>query len=548
MQKSQNKSPKNKQKPTDINQLEARISRIEEFLKLEPMDQSGLPEAKQLFPKNISKAADNLEFRIGQFWFAKTGIVVLAIGIVFLLTLPYENWPSALPSSIGYIIVGLIFSLSYLWKMSYEFLSRYLLGGGLLLLFFTTMRLHFFSINPVIQNRMILVLLLTICVAISIIISIRRKSVYLASLALTLGHITAIIAESAIPLFLLLVLLAFASTFFKLKYRWDGLYIYGIILTYFVHFVWFINNPFLGKAIQFVGSPKINVLFILLYFVAFSLGNFFRNKDIPENNMVASSTFLNCVSGYGLFLLVTTTKIAEHLFIAHFLASLLFLTLSTMFWIKEKSKLCTFYYSILGYTALSVAIVAQFKIPDSLIFLCWQSLLVISTALWYRSRFIIVANFIIFIIIFLSYLSTVPDAGPISISFGIVALLSARITNWQKHRLELQTEFMRNAYLTMVFISIPYALYHSVPTAYVSLAWIGAAIFYYILSIILKNKKYRWLALLTLLLTVLYILIIGIIQLTPTFRIISFMVLGLVLLIISLQYSRMKLKKTKIKQ
>jgi len=544
MQKSQDKSSNKKYQPVDIRKLEARISRIEEFLKLEPMDQSGVPEAKHLFPKNISEAADNLEFRIGQFWFAKTGIAVLAIGIVFLLTLPYENWPPALPSSIGYIIVGLIFTLSYLWRMSYEFLSRYLLGGGLLLLYFTTMRLHFFSSNPVIQNRIILVLLLTICVAISIIISIRRKSVYLASLALTLGHITAIIAESAIPLFLLLVLLAFASTFFKLKYRWDGLYIYGIIITYFVHFVWFINNPFLGNVIQFVGSPKINVLFILLYFVVFSLGNFFRNKDIPENNMVASSTFLNCVSGYGLFLLVTTTKIAEHLFIAHFVASLLFLTLSTMFWIKEKSKLCTFYYSILGYTALSVAIIAQFKIPDSLIFLCWQSLLVISTALWYRSRFIVVANFIIFIIIFLSYLSTVPDAGPISLSFGTVALLSARITNWQKHRLELQTEFMRNAYLTMVFISIPYALFHSVPKAFVSLAWIGAAILYYILSIILKNKKYRWLALLTLLLTVLYILIIGIIQLTPTFRIISFIVLGLVLLIISLLYSRIKLKKT----
>ena len=54
-----------------------------------------------------------------------------------------------------------------------------------------------------------------------------------------------------------------------------------------------------------------------------------------------------------------------------------------------------------------------------------------------------------------------------------------------------------------------------------------------------KNVKYRWMALSTLLLTVLYVLIIGIIHLEPVYRIISFTVLGLVLVVASLFYTMM---------
>ena len=99
---------------------------------------------------------------------------------------------------------------------------------------------------------------------------------------------------------------------------------------------------------------------------------------------------------------------------------------------------------------------------------------------------------------------------------------------------------MRNAYLTTAFIVFPYALYHSVPAGYIGLSWVAIAIFYYILSLILHNKKYRWMALLTLLLTVLYVFIIGITKLEPVYRIVSFIVLGLVLLAISLFYTKKK--------
>jgi len=319
--------------------------------------------------------------------------------------------------------------------------------------------------------------------------------------------------------------------------------IYGLILTYFIHFLWFINNPFLGHPLQLITSPQANLYFILLYMVIFMLANRLRKKEIPENTFLIFNTFFNSFTGYSLFLLISFTRFQPHLFVLHLAASILFLLFSISFWIYEKSKYSTFFYALLGYTALSVAILAQFKVPQSLIWLCWQSLLVVSTALWFRSKIIVLANFIIFLIIFLGYLLLAKNIGLESLSFGFVALVSARVMNWQKHRLELKTEFMRNSYLATAFIMIPYAFYHIVPTGYIGLSWVGIALFYYLLSVILKNVKYRWMALLTLLLTVLYILIIGIARLDPVYRIVSFMVLGIVLLIISIAYTKMKIKK-----
>ena len=127
-------------------------------------------------------------------------------------------------------------------------------------------------------------------------------------------------------------------------------------------------------------------------------------------------------------------------------------------------------------------------------------------------------------------------------SFGIVALISARILNWKKENLELRTELMRNAYLTSAFLIFPYALYHTVPKGYVSLSWVGIAGFYYLLSIILKNKKYRWMALLTFMLAALYLFAIGTINFEPIYRLISFIVLGLALIIVSILYTKVRMK------
>jgi hypothetical protein len=462
-----------------------------------------------------------------------------------LLTFPYKDLPASIPVLIGYsLVVGLVV-ISRVWKESFSLLSRYLLGGSLLLLYFTTLRLYYFSSNPLLTNLNIELGLLLIVVSLNLFISLKRNSIYLCAISLTLGYITATISDPSLIQFTLTTLFALIVVVIYLKQNWHPILVYGIFLTGLTHFHWFINNPVLGNRIELVSTFYYNIYFIFLYILLFGLAIYRRPKEANEENKIALSLFLSSFGFYGLFLIITLTKFRDHLALDHFLISALFLSLAFLFWHKEKSKYATFFYAISGYSALSVSILAQFPIPDSFVWLSWQSLLVISTAIWFRSKFIVLANFIIFSIIFIAYLFLEGTVDLVSLSFGIVALVSARILNWKKERLELKTELMRNSYLTAAFIMFPYALYHAVPTGYVSLSWIGVAGLYYLLSIILKNKKYRWMALLTFLLTVLYLLLIGTINIDPVFRLISFIVVGAALIIVSLLYTRLKNKTQK---
>jgi hypothetical protein len=225
------------------------------------------------------------------------------------------------------------------------------------------------------------------------------------------------------------------------------------------------------------------------------------------------------------------------------LASILFLSFSVFFWLKEQSKIVTFILAMTGYLALSTAIVYEFRIPNAFIWLCWQSLIVISTAVWFKSRFIITANFFIYIIILIFYLLLANGFSYVSLSFGAVALTTARILKWKQNMLELKTEQMRNSYLIITLLFIPFVLHNIMPEGFAALSWVVVAVLYYLFSLILKSRKYRWMAVLTLLMSIFYISILGLTSGQLIYKIMSFLVLGSVLIAISVLYGRMKNKQ-----
>ncbi len=220
------------------------------------------------------------------------------------------------------------------------------------------------------------------------------------------------------------------------------------------------------------------------------------------------------------------------------LISVFCLVLASAHWVRHQSRLVTSFYACFGYMALTVAIVTYTGSPDRFLWLGWQSLLVVSTAIWFRSRLVVVANVLIYLAILVFYLLLEPTDLAVNLSYAAVALLSARVMNWQKERLALKTEFMRNTYLASAFVVVPYGLYYGVPGQYVSSAWLAVGVFYFALSLVLRNRKYRWMAILTMLLTVLYVFVVDLAVLNPVYRMISFLVLGVTMLGVSWVYAR----------
>ena len=519
--------------------LESRIARIESRLEL---DSPAVPEPASA-PAVAAEDDEELELQLGQNWFAKAGIVGLALGIAFLLTLPYDGFPSFLPSILGYCLVGGIFFLSHFWRESFQQVSRYLLGGGLLLLYFTTLRLFYFTPSPALSNKTIELALLLIVVFGNVTIAIRRQSIYLAGFNLTLGFLTVLIGGEPGFVFALLTLLAASISYLTWRFQSNGLLAFGMSLTYLTHFLWSANNPFFTGELQFGLAPEIHLGFILIYASLFAAAIALRKDTTQEGPGVILNSALNAFVGFVIFSLSLLSNPTINTVAWQLVASILFLGVAITFWIREKSVYSTFAYAMIGYAALSAAIVAQFRMPDFFVWLCWQSLLVVSTAVWFRSRFIVVANFIIYLIIFIAFLSSSTTVSSVSVSFGLVALLSARVLNWQRDKLALRTELMRNAYLASALLFLPYALYNSVPPHLVSVSWLLLAALYYSASRILKSRKYRWMALLTMSLTILYLFIVDLTTVDPVVRIISFLAVGSALLGISMIYSKKK-KKT----
>ncbi|TSA22729.1 hypothetical protein D4R75_04710, partial [bacterium] len=201
--------------------LESRIARIEARLEIP----QSTPAAESEPPRAPSIAAEDdeeLELRVGQNWFANAGIVGLALGIAFLLTLPYDGLPSFLPSVFGYALVGGIFFLSHYWKESFQQISRYLLGGGLLLLYFATLRLAHFTTAPAITTPGIELALLVAVVAYNLSVAFKRESIYLTASHLALGYLTALIGGQTFFVLSVITLLSATTVYFTLKFRWNA--------------------------------------------------------------------------------------------------------------------------------------------------------------------------------------------------------------------------------------------------------------------------------------------------------------------------------------
>jgi hypothetical protein len=553
-----NQLPADSPEAVRLARLEARLARLEAHLGMHPGPEPPTPApAADISSPAAAGTDDEFEFEVGQNWFAVAGILALALGAAFMLSLPYARLPAGVPSLAGGLVAAGLFLLAHVWRRSFELVAGYLRGAGMALLYFSTLRLYFFGAQPVLGTESLTGCLpLVLAVAVNLAIGWRRKSPWLTGLALLTGYATALAVGSAWFVLGSLGLLSALTVTASLPFRhaqgpelvagragWPRLGVTGIPLGYATYLLWAAGNPLRGGALRFATEPAAAPALVLALVTLFAMASLLRPNREREDAVPCASALINCGLGYLLFLVHTVAAFRPDVAVAHGLASAVFLGLAVVFWVRERSRVSTFFYAMTGYAALSVAIMKASAVPEVFVWLSLQSVVVAATAVWFRSRFIVVANFLIYVAIILAYVFLRKAETGISVGFGLVALVSARLLNWQKDRLELKTELMRNAYLVGAFLVFPYALYHLVPGKHVGLAWVGLALGYYVLNLMVQNRKYRWMGHATLLLTTCYVLIVGTRRFEPIYRIASFLVLGTVLLIVSLSFTRWRARQ-----
>lgn len=518
-----------------IKKLEERLAQLEKQLNLQPAkDDTTLHTTAGL----TARQNDELELRIGQFWLPKLGILVFIMGVIFFLTLPFAGVPSLLPSIAGYALALGILALAHFGKKNFAQLNSYFIGGSAVIAFLSTLRLYFFGHENVLGSWVLEFLGLFFVVSTTLWYAIKNDSPYLGTLGIFLAYVTALTIGNSYLLLSAVLITCFVTVRIFIKTGWQGFLVFAIVSAFLIHATWFVSNPFFGNTFETEKRTDLNLIFILGYVILFAAGLLNRKNNSSEEFMDIMCSLLNSAFGYGLFLIITLLNPQSYFASLHLLAAVVFLITATVFWVKEKSQYSTFIYAMTGYAALSVAIMFNFSQPWNLIYLCWQSILVISTAVWFKSRFIIVANFIIFLIVLAAYLFSYWILKTEAISFGVTALISARVLNWQKGRLELKTESIRLSYLVIALVWIPYLFYCVLPSVYVGLSLLALALVYFGIGKLIKNVRYRWMAVMTLLITVFYLMIFGITNPDIYYKIISFLAAGVILIITSAVYNR----------
>jgi hypothetical protein len=539
--------------------LERRLARLEAHLGLEtglPAEEkspaAGIPApaesaAPVSFPTPVAAAtaatADDLEFQVGQNAFARIGIVVLALGAGFTLSLPLPGLPAIGPALIGYALAAGFLLLARFRRDALASLAGEFSGVAMLLLFFATLRLHFFSSRPTLDfhtvgGQSVLVLALAANVG----IAWRPRNAWLLGLALVIGGLGPLAVGT--PDFVLpgLVLLAAVAVALSIRGHWPGLWLAAIPLVPVTALLWALNDPLLGHPFQWVAIPPAAPYFALASTAILATWPLWHRREAAAGavNLPDAAALLNCALGFGLFLLLTLLGPVGGFVPAQLAAAAVLLALAAALRGRGVGEIPPFAYAMTGNLALSLAIVRFSAMPAVFVWLSVQSLLVVAVAVWLRSRFIVVGNFFIYVFIVLAYAVLADRETGISVGFGLVALASARILHWQKDRLVLKTEVMRNAYLAGAFVVFPYALYHLVPVRQVGLAWVGLALFYYAMNLIVRSPKFRWMGHATLLLATVYLLMVGTREFEPVYRVLSFLVLGTVLLVVSLVFTRLR--------
>ncbi len=524
-----------------LEQLEARLAALEARLAAPPAAVSAPVTLTAAPPATPVLNEDELEFEVGQKWFANVGIAVLTLAVGFMVSLPYAGLPAGVPSLIGGAAAAGLLLLARHWRQSFARMAGYLRGVAVALLYFATLRLYFFGAAPLLATDSVAGrAVLAFVVAGNLTFAWHQRSPWLAGLALATGYATCLAVDAAGFVLPGLVLLAGLAVTGSLRGRWPGLVLAGLLLNAVTYFLWAANNPVLGRPFQFGVTPALAPVFLLACTLVLGLGPLLRRDGAEEDGLAKSCALLHCAFGYGLFLLHTLAVHDANFLALHVAASVVFLGLAVMFWVRVQSRVATFLYAMTGYFALSVAIIKAAPVPEVFVWLSLQSVIVVATAVWFRSRFIVVANFLIGAAIVLGYVAVTEHETGISLGFGVVALVSARLLNWQRDRLELKTELMRNAYLLGAFVVFPYALYHLAPVRYAGLAWVGLALFYYAMNLIVRNQKFRWMGHATLLLTTLFLVVVGTSRFEPVYRVLSFLALGTVMVVVSLAFTRMR--------
>lgn len=491
-----------------------------------------------------SKSERSLEYSIGEYGMAWLGNIVLLFGITFLVQYLQQSGNVLIATLIGFLAITLIYGVAYLARNTFSYLARLFNYNGHLLLFYMTLRLHFLEAEPLIKNQTVGLILVLIILAGLFYIAWRQQSQVMSGLVFLMMLTAGVISNSISILAGLTTTAALLTVLLYYRMGWLKLVFLFIFLGYLAHLEWLINNPIMTHQVGLPEPPGFTFVNLIITGILFSLLAIIPKKESISKELLITAIIWNGIIFTGLLTLSTVLFYTENYVLLFSSIAAFCMSYSVILQSRSDIKLFASLYALYGFLAMSVAFYGIFLLPKAYALFAIQSLLVVSMALWFRSRFIVVMNTILFLLLMLFYMLDTLDSNATNFSFMAVAFLTARVINWKKERLKIKTELMRNLYLVAGFTMTLIAFYHAVPNGYITASWIFAAILFFLTSLLLKNVKYRWLAIASMVASAIKLIFVDMSNVDIGYRVLLFLGLAVISITASVLYTKYLIKKT----
>ena len=534
-----------------LDYLERRIGQLESLLGVRKVTQEEFrsydreltaDELKQK-PSDAEKESA-MESRIGEFGLGWLGSIVLLFGIAFVTQYIQSSGQPLFSTLFGYFAVGIVFVIAYFIRNSIQGLSSKFNIISHVLLFYVTLRLHFFTDHPLISEPYIPLILLVIISIFQFYRANKTNSEFLAAIGFILLLVTANISETTHFMLSIVTLAILLTVYFLHKNNWWKLIIIAQFLGYLSFIIWYLIHVNIDQVITTPLSDDYSITYLFICVSAFSLITLFKQRETIPEAFVFISIILN-----GLFFTVVLTMYVVTFYMMNYVGIFVSISLIAILFsvfLKKYSELkyAPAFYALYGFVSISTAIYGIVGLPLAYLLLTIQSMLVVSMAIWFRSKIIVFMNFFLFILLMTGYYFSADSVHVINFSFALIAIITARIINWKRERLDIKTDLLRNIYLILGFFAMLFALYKAVPGPYVTMSWSIAAVVYFLLSILIQNVKYRLMAIFTMIAAAIYLFIIDLASVGIIYRISAFMLLAIISIAISVYYTKHKKKTT----
>jgi uncharacterized membrane protein len=259
-----------------------------------PAEKAPPPPLPEAIPKKPARSTKEIEARIGGKWLNYIGIVAVIIGTGFFIKYAFENeWIG--PT--GRVVLGMLVGLAFiawgeLWKTKYKYYSQGLAGGGIAILFLALFgAASYYSVIPMDIGRILFI----VVTVFAVLLSIRYNASSIAFMGFLGGYINPILLSTGlnqqVALLAYITILDLGVLIVAFFRNWKWLNIFAFFATVAI---------FAGWAGKFYNVEPIaygiTQLFLTLFFIIFASLSIFYNVIHKTKTTILDLIFIFLVA------------------------------------------------------------------------------------------------------------------------------------------------------------------------------------------------------------------------------------------------------------